>query len=394
MQIEQYMNRTLELASNGIGYTSPNPMVGAVIVKGGRIIGEGFHKKCGKNHAEIDAIENATEPVAGAALYCNLEPCSHDYPSKRTPPCTRQLISEKIKKVYISTIDPNPHVNGNGIAALRDAGIEVTVGRLAEKAIKFNEAYFKYVQTGLPFVNLKIAMSLDGRIATHQNDSRWITNESARSIVHQMRHQHDAVLVGANTAFLDNPRLTVRHFAGKQPLRIVLDSNLKLPKESHLLQDEFREQTLIFTTRHHDKQNRQFAEYQGARVVEIEEDPIGRINLKKVLKYLGQSDVSSLLVEGGAGIFTEFIKQSFFDKLSIFYAPILIGKGVEAVGDLNTSLVSQALRLEDVSFQVINDQMFFQGYRKLKETFGALHPQLTGSTQFTDSICLPVSLKN
>jgi diaminohydroxyphosphoribosylaminopyrimidine deaminase/5-amino-6-(5-phosphoribosylamino)uracil reductase len=381
------MKRVFDLAKNGLGYTSPNPLVGAVIVKDGRVIGEGFHPRYGEKHAEIIAIEHAVEPVSGATLYCNLEPCCHNTPAKKTPPCTRRLIDEHIGRVYISTLDPNPHVCGKGIAALQEAGIGVKSGLLAEEAIKLNETYFKYIQTGLPFVHLKMALSLDGRIATFQNDSKWITDETARQMVHQMRHQYDAVMVGLNTVKQDNPRLTVRLPDGKQPFRIVLDGKLAIPRNSHVLQDEHREKTIIFTTPDHDRQTRRFIEYLGARVEVVEASSGGKIKLNTMLQRLANLGITSLLVEGGGRVFTEFIAQKLFDKVSLFYAPLFIGKGIEAVGDLGVAQIASAMRLENVSHTIINDQVLIQGYRNWQEAFGKLQ------FKTADSTCLPVSSK-
>jgi len=370
-----YIKRALQLADKGRGYTSPNPMVGAVLVKDGRIIGEGYHAKYGQKHAEVTAIENATEPIEGATLYCNLEPCCHDIPGKNTPPCTQRIIKEKIKRVVISTVDPNPYVNGKGIQELQEAGIRVEKGIAAPEAIKFNEIYFKFIQTRHPFVRLKIAQSLDGRIATKTGDSRWITNQAARKLVHQWRAAYDAILIGKNTLKRDNPSLTVRWAEGQQPYRIVLDAELSISPDSPLLRDEFREKTLIFTAekwRHAQLP----AAVREARVLFVPGDEDGFLQLRAVLEKLAQLRITSVLVEGGATVFTRFVSQRLFDKLSVFIAPIIIGKGVEAIGDLNINALSDAFRLEEVEVDSIEHQVLVQGYRSVRETFGILSEEL------------------
>lgn len=381
----EFMQRALKLAQKGRGFTSPNPMVGAVIVKNGRIIGEGYHPRIGEKHAEVMAIENAIEPVEGAEMYCTLEPCSHSFPGKKTPPCTGRLIREKIRKVCISTLDPNPYVNGNGVAALREAGIEVETGFLSEKAVKLNETYVKFIQTGLPFVHLKIAMSLDGRIAAASGDSKWITDRAARQRVHQLRHQYDAVLVGADTVRVDNPRLTVRLIEGRQPWRVVLSSRLDIPLNSEVLQDDFREKTIIFSTPAFDPQQRRAIEAQGVKVEIVNPDLQGRVDVQAVVSRLGQMGISSLLVEGGSRIFSEFISRQLFDKISFFLAPIIIGDGISAIGDLQTGKIAAALRLQHIEMETINDQILLQGYRNIRETFGSLTEAIT---------CLPELSKN
>ncbi|MFQ5584426.1 MAG: bifunctional diaminohydroxyphosphoribosylaminopyrimidine deaminase/5-amino-6-(5-phosphoribosylamino)uracil reductase RibD, partial [Calditrichia bacterium] len=329
-----YIRQALALAAQAEGYTSPNPMVGAVLVKNGKIIGTGYHQHYGEKHAEINAIENASESVENATLYCNLEPCCHSIPGKKTPPCTNRIIKEKIKKVVISTVDPNPYVNGKGINILRNSGIEVEVGVLAAEAIYLNEVYIKYIQSGKPFVHLKIAQSIDGRIATHFFDSRWITDEAARRVVHRMRKRYSAILVGLNTVKEDNPKLTVRLTEGKQPYRIVLDEKLELPEESSLLTDQYRDKTIIFTTPKHRPETREYLLQKGIRINVVQGNGSGFVDIEQVLKWLSQNGITSLLVEGGSQVYTQFIKQGLFDKISVFIAPIIIGNGIEAIGDL------------------------------------------------------------
>ncbi len=379
-----YMKRALELARQGRGFTSPNPMVGAVLVKEGRVIAEGYHPRCGDRHAEVVAIENAREPVTGAILYCNLEPCCHDTPHKRTPPCTRRIIQENIARVVIATLDPNPQVSGKGVEMLRSAGIEVQSGVLQQEAALLNEAYFKWIQTGRPLVHLKMAVSLDFCIATRKGHSRWITDEAARRRVHELRAAYDAVLVGAHTARMDDPQLTVRLTRGPQPRRIVLDSTLSLPPQLRLFCDEHRHLTHVFTTPDHDPAARSRLETNGVHIHVLPATAEGQVDLPAALARLGEMNLASLLVEGGSRVFTELIRQRLFDKLSAFVAPLIIGRGIPAIGDLDTETVDQALRLQHMQYQPLNDQIHIQGYRHLAETLGKV---------MEEPACLPESSK-
>lgn len=369
---EKYMRKALELARIAEGLTTPNPMVGAVLVKNGKIIGKGYHLKCGEKHAEVRAIENSSEPVEGATLYSNLEPCCHKIPDKKTPPCTERIIREKIKRVVVSTIDPNPHVNGKGIEMLRQAGIEVTTGILAKEAVLLNEIYFKYIQTKIPFIHVKIAQTLDGKIATHKFDSRWITDEIAREEVHRMRHKYSGILVGLNTVKMDNPKLTARLDLPGIPYRIILDEKLEIPLDSNVLNDEFTNRTILFTTPNHNSEVKEKLLQKGIRINIVNGNGTGVVNLHEVISNLGEMGITSILVEGGSKVFTHFIKDALFDKISIFIAPKLIGKGIDAVGDLGAEKISDALNLEKISFRQINDQLLVEGYRDISSTFGKL----------------------
>jgi diaminohydroxyphosphoribosylaminopyrimidine deaminase/5-amino-6-(5-phosphoribosylamino)uracil reductase len=361
---EHYLARALGLAERGRGRTSPNPMVGAVLVREGRIIGEGYHARCGERHAEVAAIEDACGPVAGAALYCTLEPCCQAGPAKRTPPCTERIIREGIGKVVLCTLDPNPLVSGRGVERLKQAGIQVVTGYLAEQAAALNEAYFTFIRSRLPFVHLKVAQSLDGRIATCGGDSRWITDREARTRVHRMRCEHDAVLVGRNTVLKDDPALTVRLLAGRQPLRVVLDERLEIPESAQVLADGQADKTCVFIGEEYDQGKRGALERRGVRFRTVSRDEQGRLDLAEVLRELGRMEVSSVLVEGGAGVFTGFIRRGLFDKISVFIAPLLIGKGTEWLGELAVRSLDQAVRLETPIIEVINGQVLVQAYRR------------------------------
>lgn len=372
MNDRDYMKRALELARRGAGTTSPNPMVGSVIVKNGRIIGEGYHQRFGGKHAEVNAIENASESVAGATLYCNMEPCCHTIPNKKTPPCTLRLIREKIKKVVVATLDPNPYVNGNGVDMLRRNGIEVEVGILASEAAFLNEKYFKFIRTGLPFVHLKIAQSIDGRIATRNGNSQWITDREARRTVHRMRADYDAVLVGANTVRKDNPSLTVRLAEGRQPFRVLLSTRLDIPGDASLLTDEYRQKTIVFTAQPTESPAARELQERGVRVITVGQDAGGNLLLREVLAALAEMNISSVLVEGGGSVFTSFIREELFDKISVFMAPIFLGEGVGSIGDLGLQSIDAAVKLLRPTYTIINNQILAEGYRDLKTIFGEL----------------------
>ncbi len=352
--------------------TAPNPMVGAVLVKNGKIIGKGYHPKCGEKHAEVNAIENASELAKGATLYSNLEPCCHDIPGKKTPPCTDRIIHEKINRVVISTVDPNPHVDGKGIEILKKAGIEVIKGVLAKEATLLNEVYLKFIQTKIPFIHLKIAQTLDGKIATQKFDSKWITDEAAREQVHRMRHKYSSILVGLNTIKMDNPKLTARLGLENQPYRIVVDEKLETPINSNILNDEFSDKSILFTTPKYNSSIKERLIKRGIQIHVVNGNGTGMVNVHEVVAKLGEMGITSILVEGGSKIFTHFIKESLFDKISIFMAPIIVGKGVDAVGDLRIDKISDALKLEHIEFNQINNQLLVEGYRDLSSTFGKL----------------------
>ena len=335
---EKFMRRALMLARKGEGRVSPNPLVGAVIVREGRIIGEGWHRCCGENHAEINAIRDATETVAGATFYITLEPCSHH---GRTPPCVEALIAQRPGRVVVGVVDPNPLVSGRGIEALRQSGIETEVGILEETCRESNRIFFKYIRTGLPYVTLKFAQTLDGRIATASGDSRWISSPPSLRFAHRLRAVHDAILVGADTVRMDNPELTCRLVRGRNPLRIVVDSVLRLPPDATIFSDGKR--TIAVATRRAPAASRRLLEKKGVEVLEIGEDPAGRVNLRQLLAVLGKREISSVLVEGGAAVATAFLKENLVDRLLIVLAPKIVGVGVNAVGDLGIRRMDDAL---------------------------------------------------
>ncbi|MCK5078168.1 MAG: bifunctional diaminohydroxyphosphoribosylaminopyrimidine deaminase/5-amino-6-(5-phosphoribosylamino)uracil reductase RibD [Calditrichia bacterium] len=363
----KFIQRTFELALKGRGKTSPNPNVGCVIVKNRKIIAEGNHKKFGDKHAEIDAIDKAAESVEGATLYCNLEPCCDGIPEKKTPPCTERIIKEKIAKVVISIKDSNPHVNGKGIKELQNAGIEVVTGIEEEKAYKLNEAYFKYIATGLPFVHLKIAQTLDGRIATAIGHSQWISNDLCRDEVQEIRYQSDAILVGLNTVLKDNPRLTQRKYPGKQPYRIILDDSLSSPLDSNVLKDEFSSKTIVFTSSSHKKEILDKFQKTGAEIVIVNVEDDGNLNLNEILKELGNRKIANLMVEGGAQVLTAFIKEKLVDKITIFIAPKILGKGIETIGDLQITHLNNSFEFKTEEIRNVDGQVMWALYPVLED---------------------------
>jgi diaminohydroxyphosphoribosylaminopyrimidine deaminase / 5-amino-6-(5-phosphoribosylamino)uracil reductase len=339
MTDEHYMKMALNLAKRGAPWACPNPLVGAVIVRDGRIIGKGYHRRCGESHAEINAIESATESVRGSTFYINLEPCSHH---GKTPPCVDRLVKENPARVVIGTVDPNPLVSGRGIAALKRHGIETRTGVLADQCREINEAFFKYIRTRIPFVTLKFAQSIDGKIATATGHSRWISSEPSRVFAHRLRSFHEALLVGSGTVVKDDPELTCRLVRGRDPLRVIVDSKLKIPLEARVLQDQDRASTLVFTTAGH---NRKKMAALSDRGIEVRVAGERKVDLPAVLQELGRRQVSSLLVEGGAGVLTSFIREGLADRIIIISAPKIFGKGTDAIGDLAVRSVDQAIPL-------------------------------------------------
>jgi diaminohydroxyphosphoribosylaminopyrimidine deaminase/5-amino-6-(5-phosphoribosylamino)uracil reductase len=335
---ERFMRRALALARKGEGSVSPNPLVGAVIARDGRIIAEGFHRCCGENHAEIDAIRNATEPISGATFYITLEPCSHH---GRTPPCAQALIACRPSRVVVGAVDPNPLVSGRGIEALKQSGIETEVGVLEEACRESNRVFFKYIRTGLPYVTLKFAQTLDGRIAAASGHSRWISSPSSLRFAHRLRAIHDAILVGAGTILADNPELTCRLVRGRDPLRIVVDSHLRLSPDAVVFSDGKR--TLAAATRHVPAEKRRLLEKKGIEVLEVGRNSEGRVDLRELMMLLGKREISSLLVEGGAAVATSFLKENLADRLIVILAPKIVGVGIDAVGDLGIRRIDNAL---------------------------------------------------
>ncbi|MFP5387389.1 MAG: bifunctional diaminohydroxyphosphoribosylaminopyrimidine deaminase/5-amino-6-(5-phosphoribosylamino)uracil reductase RibD, partial [Bacteriovoracia bacterium] len=318
MTKEDFIRKTFDLAKKGLGTTWPNPLVGSVIVKDGKIIGEGFHKARGLDHAEIDAIKNSTEPVEGATLYVNLEPCCHT--NKTTPPCAQRLIKERIKKVVIANLDPNEEVNGKGVELLRAHGVEVEYGVLQEEGEKLNEVFFLAQRKKRPFIHFKAAVTLDGMTAMTSGESQWITGEKARAHVHELRSQHQAIIVGGQTVRKDNPKLTVRlpGYSGKQPYRIVLSQSEDLPQTHHLFSDEYKDQTLVFN------------------------------DIDLMLQELFKKNIISVMLEAGPVLASEFLKRGLIDRVSLYQNPGFLGSGRGLFSEPTTQKLNHRPRLQDI----------------------------------------------
>lgn len=327
MNENDIMCHAIELAERARGETGTNPLVGAVIVKNNRVIGEGYHRYYGGDHAEVDAIKHASESLEGSEVYVSLEPCSH---YGKTPPCTRALIDAKVRRVHAAMVDPNPLVSGQGIAGLREAGIEVKVGLCEAEARRLNEAYIKYITTGLPFVTLKIAQTLDGRIADRQGNSKWITSDESRRRVHLLRSQSGAVLVGARTARIDDPLLTSHGVRERNPLRLILSRHGLEKDDLHLIKDNADRKTVIVTGKDAASDEVVKVDANGLTTWRLQAGNSGCVDLTELMRYLGSEKVVNLLVEGGTEIFSAFIDRRLVDKFIFVVAPKLLGDGAGA----------------------------------------------------------------
>ncbi len=360
---EYYIRLCLSLAKKGKGRTSPNPMVGAVVVKDDRIIGKGYHKKAGLPHAEAIAISKAGSDAEGATLYVSLEPCCHS--NKKTPPCTKKIIESKIKKVVIGMIDPNPLVSGKGIEELIASNIEVKMGVLEDEAKRLNESFIKYIKTKTPFVILKIAESLDGKIATNTGESKWITGEKAREYAHKLRDENDAVLVGIGTVLRDNPSLTTRlkNKKGKDPIRVVVDSSLRIGPSSKILTQKSDARTIIATSKTASKNKIEKIKKTGAEIILLKTKN-GKIPLAQLMKELGRREIISLMIEGGSEIAASAIKEAVVDKVVFFIAPkIITGRDAKpSIGGEGISKLKDALALKDVSVKRVGEDIMVEGY--------------------------------
>jgi diaminohydroxyphosphoribosylaminopyrimidine deaminase/5-amino-6-(5-phosphoribosylamino)uracil reductase len=353
-----YMGIAIRLARRGAGKTSPNPMVGAVIVANGNIIGQGYHKKCGDHHAEINAINSAKKNIKGSTFYITLEPCSH---YGRTPPCIDALIRENPGRVVVGSLDPNPEVNGKGIKILRSKGIKVDVGICESDCMQLNEHYFKFIKTGMPYITVKYAQTLDGRIATKSGDSQWISSEASRRYVHRLRSINQGIMVGAGTVVADNPQLTVRHVRGKNPFRIIVDSKLRIPIKSSVLTDANACLTIIATTSAAPAAKIAAVKKRGVEVWVVRKERDGRVGLRDLLKQLGKREIMSVLIEGGSEIITSLLKSGLVDKMIIPIAPMIVGKGLEAIGDLNINKINKAIRFTSFKTMKKGDDIIFEG---------------------------------
>ncbi len=347
----KYMKRALHLAKKAEGFTSPNPMVGSVIVKNGKIISEGFHKGPGLPHAEAEAINNSKYSLNGATLYVNLEPCCHK--DKRTPPCIEAILKTGIKRVVIGMVDPNPKVSGMGIEILKRHGIMVDVGLLEKEAKRLNEAYIKYIVHNEPFVILKIASTLDGKIATERGESRWITSERSRLLVHKLRSRVDAVMTAIGTVKADNPELTSRIKNGRDPVRVIIDPDFETPRDAKILITPPK--TIIFTKKPPSEG------FEGVKFIKFEGE---KLNLKEAIRILAKLGITSIIIEGGSSLNEKALRDGIVDKVMFFISPKIIGGrySYPSVGGESSMDLQNAYKLKDVTVRRIGEDILIEGY--------------------------------
>jgi diaminohydroxyphosphoribosylaminopyrimidine deaminase/5-amino-6-(5-phosphoribosylamino)uracil reductase len=358
---EKYMNLALNLALKAQGKTSPNPMVGALVVKNGKIVGKGYHEKAGSPHAEVIALDEAEEKSRGAILYVTLEPCAH---FGKTPPCVDRIIKSGIKEVIVGMLDPNPLNNGKGIKILKQNKIKVRVGFLENRLKKINEAFIKYITKRMPFVTVKVGQSLDGKTATKSGDSKWITSDKSRVYAHRLRSNYDAIMAGVNTILRDNPKLDTWFYA-RHPIKIVVDSQLSTPEDANIFA---KNRQVIIATLHNlpgqETENRKILAAK-ARILEIREKE-GQINLKDMLKKLAQLEIANILVEGGGTLIGSFFDEGLVDKVLFFISPKIIG-GKEALSSVmgrGISRIDKAVKLRHVKLKKIGEDFLVEGYVK------------------------------
>ena len=361
---EGFMKHVLRLAKKGLGSTSPNPLVGALVVKDGQIVGSGYHKKAGTPHAEIEALSKAGERAKGATLYVNLEPCNH---YGRTPPCTKAILKSSVRKVVVGIVDSNPHVTGGGCQFLRSHGVEVKRGVLAEECTRLNEVYIKYTTKDKPFVFVKGALTLDGWIATQTGNSKWITGEKSRKFVHSLRKRVDAILVGVETVIVDNPLLTpyLTRRSASDPFRVIVDTNLRIPLNSRVLDSPKSALTIIAVGSNVSRTKTKKVEGLGARIINCQIRD-RRIDLTDLLDELAKMSISSVLVEGGATIFGSMIRQGLVDKFYIFLAPKILGgdNGVPFARGPGCDIIKNCLPLNILMVRRFDDDIMIEAYPK------------------------------
>jgi diaminohydroxyphosphoribosylaminopyrimidine deaminase/5-amino-6-(5-phosphoribosylamino)uracil reductase len=365
MENIDYMKRALELAKKGWGRTKPNPLVGAVIVKNDKIIGEGYHEKLGESHAEVNAIRSSIEDCKGAELYINLEPCSH---YGKTPPCVYRIIESKIKKVVVAMADPNPRVSGKGISILRDNGIEVEVGVLKEEALRLNDIFINYITNKTPLVLLKWAMTADGKTATKTGDSKWISSHLSREYVHKLRNRYSSILVGINTVMKDNPELTSRSMDMENinPIRIVLDRFGRIPLSAKILDADESKPTIVATSEKMERDKRKKLSEMGVKVLILDENN-GTLNLKTLIEELYKQEIDSILVEGGGTVASSFLEADLVDKIAAFIGPVIIG-GKDAKTPImgnGVNSIKDGFKIQLPEFQRFEDDILIEGYIKL-----------------------------
>ena len=365
MDDKRFMKMALDLAEKGRGFTSPNPMVGAVVVNDGKVVGKGYHQAAGKAHAEVNAIDDAGALAKDATLYVTLEPCNH---TGRTPPCTEKVLSACIRRVVVAMKDPNPNVKGGGSDYLKNQGIDVTVGVCEEQAKRLNEVYIKYVSTQRPFSIVKCAATLDGRIATRTGDSKWVTGEESRKYVHRLRHAVDAIMIGINTVKKDNPSLTTRltnrieNFKGLDPTRVILDTHLRISEKAKLLQLDSDSDTIIVTGHSVSGDKKTGIENQGARIIE---SPLkdGLIDLDRLMDRLGALGITSLLIEGGSSVIASSLSAGIVDKIIFFFAPKILGgdDGMPICKGAGAASMSSCIPVKDIHILRFDDDVMIEG---------------------------------
>ena len=358
------MKKAMELALNGWGTTNPNPLVGAVIVKDGWVIGEGFHERRGEDHAEVAAIKNSTEDIKGATLYVNLEPCSH---FGKTPPCINAIIESGISNVIIAMQDPNPLVAGKGIQKLQEAGIDTVVGVLEDEAKKLNEIFIKYITEKKPFVILKMAMSLDGKICTSTGQSKWISGEESRRYVHHLRNRVAAVMVGTNTVIKDNPSLTTRlDDKSRNATRIILDRKGRIPLNSNVFNtDQLKGNVITAVSQHVDDKLIKKLEQTGIKVIVVPEVN-ERLSLNYLMNKLYEQEIDSILLEGGGELNFSALNEGIVDKVIMFIAPIIIGgsKSLTSVEGEGFNSIKESLKIKNISTKNIGSDILIEGYTR------------------------------
>jgi diaminohydroxyphosphoribosylaminopyrimidine deaminase/5-amino-6-(5-phosphoribosylamino)uracil reductase len=358
---EYFMNIAMRLALKARGVTSPNPMVGAVVVKNGRISGTGYHEKAGMSHAEIIALDEAGKNTRGANLYVTLEPCVH---FGRTPPCVDRIIKSRVKEVIVGMVDPNPLNNGKGIQILRQNKIKVKVGFLEDRLKKLNEVFIKYISKRMPFVTVKVAQSLDGKIATKTGDSKWITSDKSRGFAHRLRQDYNAIMVGVNTILRDNPKLDT-WFSRKQPIKIVVDSQLSTPADSNIFSAASKVIIVTLPSRPGQETENRKILAQKAKILEVKEKA-GQINLKGMMKKLAQLEITNILVEGGGTLIGSLFDDGLVDKILFFISTKIIG-GKEAISSVmgkGVTRMDKAIKLKDINLRRFGEDFLVEGYIK------------------------------
>lgn len=358
---EMYMRRALELAKKGRGYVSPNPLVGAVIVRDGAIIGEGYHMKYGENHAEINAINSVKdkELLRGSELYVNLEPCAH---YGKTPPCAVEIVKHGFSKVVIGALDINEKVSGKGVRILKDAGIEVIVGVLEEECYKLNEVFYKFIKYKRPYVVSKWAQSIDGKISTEDGDSKWISCEESRKYVHKLRNNYSSIMCGVETIIKDNPLLTCRIDGGSNPIRFILDTHCRIPYDAAVVSGDYIKDTYIVVGEDEDNDRIYRLKQKGVNILRC---PIKdkRIDIEKLCEIIGKMNIDSILIEGGSSINASAIKANIVDKIYVFIAPKIIGnEGKGSVGNLDIDLIKNCVNIHDYKSRAIGSDIVIEGY--------------------------------